>query len=132
MANKKVYTLELHCSFKEWWRYNVQLQCGAYDERGERIGFVATGQTVAEVGAELKAAPDKGSYSRTLKLDSPACHEARFLLYIMPHTLPAESRLEQTPPFEVTLRSYCDGKECQKEVIRVNQWSGTSIERKLK
>ena len=131
MATKKVYRVELRCTFNEWWRYNVQMQCGAFDEHNERIGFTATEQTIAEVGASLQVAPDKGSYRRTLVLESAACHHARFLIYIMPHTLPSESRLEHTPPFEISLRIACNGKEQRNEQLKVNQWSGTSIERML-
>ena len=132
MAQEKVYTLELSCSYKEWWRYNVELQCGAFGADGERIGFTATRQTVAEVGANLPCAPDKASTQKRLQIASKPCHEARFLVYIMPHTLPTESRLEQTPPFDIKLRTSCDGVEIATEHRAVNQWSGTSFEITLK
>ncbi|MBQ5653504.1 MAG: hypothetical protein IIV28_01770, partial [Alistipes sp.] len=66
MATKKVYTIELQCSHKEWWRYNVELQCGALTAEGERVGFTATRQIIAEVGTNLPVAPEKSSYKRKL------------------------------------------------------------------
>lgn len=132
MGSKQVFGIELQCSYDEWWRYNVALQCGAFDEQDERIGFSSLRQTIAEVGANLQVAPEKGCYTRKLTLESTPCHHARFLIYIMPHTLPTENRLEQTPPFNVKIRTLCNGKEIDNEKRAVNQWSGTSIEIELK
>ena len=132
MATTKVYTIELQCSHKEWWRYNVELQCGALDAEGERVGFTATRQIIAEVGANLPVAPEKSSYKRKHTLSSAPCQQARFLLYIIPHSLPTESRMEEVPPFDITIRTMADGAELATEKRKVNPWSGTSIELTLK
>lgn len=132
MATNKVFRVELQCTYKEWWRYNVELQCGSFDADGQRVGFTTTRQTVAEIGANLPSAPDKTSYKKQLLLESVPCHEARFLIYIIPHTLPKERRLEQTPPFDIKLRTWCDGAKIATENRAANQWSGTSFEITLK
>ena len=128
MATNKVYQIELSSTHKAWWRYNVQLQCGACDEAGEQIGFSAESRILAEVGANLKEAPDGFDSKKKITLTSTLCHHARFLIYVLPHSLPVENRLDEVPPFEVKLRILIDGKELRTEKHSVNPWSGTSIE----
>lgn len=128
MATNRVYQIELGCTHKAWWRYNVQLQCGAYNEAGDQIGFSAESRIVAEVGANLKEAPEGFDGKKKIALTSSPCHRARVLIYILPHSLPVENRLDEVPPFEVKLRIRIDGKELRTEKHMVNPWSGTSIE----
>lgn len=128
MASEKVYQITLHCSYKEWWRYNVQMQCGSYNEAGEQVGFTAESRIVAEVGANLKEPPTTYKATPKLALKSIPCHRARFLIYILPHTLPAESRLEEVTPFNLKIAIACNGQELHTEQYAVNPWSGASIE----
>lgn len=128
MATSRVYQIELSCTHKAWWRYNVQLQCGGYNEAGEQVGFTAESRIVAEVGANLKEAPEAFDAKKKLSLKSAPCHHARFLIYVLPHSLPTENRLEEIPPFELKLRILGDDKELRTEKHTVNPWSGTSIE----
>lgn len=131
MTSEKIYQVELRCSYKEWWRYNVQLQCGSYNATGEQIGFSSEGRIVAEVGANLKEAPADFDTKQKLVLQSSPCHRARFLIYVLPHSLPVENRLEEVPPFELKLRILSDGRELRTEQHIVNPWSGISLELNL-
>lgn len=131
MTSEKIYQVELRCSYKEWWRYNVQLQCGSYNATGEQIGFSSEGRIVAEVGANLKEAPEGFDGKKKLSLTSSPCHHARFLIYVLPHSLPVENRLDEVPPFELKLRILSDGRELRTEQHIVNPWSGISLELNL-
>ena len=127
----KRFTVELRCRYKEWWRYNVEMMCAAFDAADRRVGFSAARSHVADVGAELREPPAGVVVPTELHLDTEPCNHALLYLYIIPHTLPAENRIGETPPFEVTLRVGCDGRPLRTEQIRVNQWGGASIQLRL-
>ena len=127
----KQFTVELRCRYKEWWRYNVEMMCAAFDAADRRVGFTAARSHIADVGAELREPPAGVAVPASLQLETAACNHALFYLYIIPHTLPAASRIGDTDPFEITLRIACDGRELRTERFQVNQWGGASIQLRL-
>lgn len=128
MANEHGYRIEVTSSYNEFWRYNVALMCGCFDANDQRTGFASTEDTVAEIGAHLKAAPSDYPTRRKVRLEAPACDHLVLYLYIIPHTLPAGNDTTETHPFTLHMRVTApDGSE-SKQSFRINQWSGASIE----
>lgn len=127
MKQHKTYTVELRCDFSEWWRYNVEMMCAAFDEEGTRIGFTTASSRIAEVGANLKTAPAESKHRPSLALTTPPCHHAQLFLYVIPHTLPEGNRVEDSAPFELETTLHVDGIPRTTERHTINQWSGASL-----
>ena len=125
------FSIELSSRYNGWWRYNVTLLCGCFDRDNNRTGFVSTESHIADVGANLKTSPAETANRETIRLETPACDHIVLYIYIIPHTLPEARAIDDTKPFEVTLRIGCGGKPLRKEIREINQWSGASIELKI-
>lgn len=117
MNRQNKYRVEIECDYAEWSRYRVEMLCAALDAEGERVGF-----TSASDREESKASTDP------LTLETAPCHHARLFLYVIPHTLPVETRIEATPPFEVKVRIFCNDRPLRTDRYAVNQWGGLSVE----
>lgn len=132
MGAKEGFEVALTSRDEVWPRYNVTLLCGAFDGAGARTGFFAADSHIADVGAadaaERMAAAEP---HRTVRLRTDPCDHILLYIYMVPHTLPAERDIEATRPFEVELRVACDGRPVRRERLRVNPWSGASIELKI-
>ena len=131
MKTSSGFRIELTCRYEEWWRYNVEMMCAAFDAADERIGFAAVRSQIAEAGAELRERPAGVDVPTRLSLESGACDHAQLYLYVIPHTLPRDNRIGAAAPFDLTLRIALDGRALRTERIRVNQWGGTSLRLEL-
>lgn len=114
------YRVEVCCDYAEWSRYRVEMLCAALDAEGSRVGFST---------ASDREQPKGGG---ALSLETAPCHHAQLFLYVIPHTLPTETRIEATRPFEVEVRLFCDDRPLRTERHAVNQWGGLSVEMQLK
>lgn len=130
MKTSSGFDIELTCRYEEWWRYNVEMMCAAFDEAGERIGFSSVRSQIAEAGAELRERPACEVPTR-LRLASGACDRALLYLYVIPHTLPRDNRIGASAPFDIALRIGRDGRTLRTERRKVNQWGGISLRLEL-
>ena len=126
------FKIELKSRYDEWWRYNADLMCGCFDADDNRIGFVSTASDMADVGANLKGRPDNLPATRSVVLETPPCDHLVLYVYIIPHTLPAGNDIDSTRPFEAEIRITRGGRLLHSEKRAINQWSGASIELKVK
>ncbi len=121
------YTIDLICTDPAWWRFNVEMICGALDDEGHQIGFVTASSRIAEVGANLKSAPPRTQVATTLRLETPMCVAAKLIVHIIPHSMPAERQVAEVNPLELHLAIYCDDQLLRNEEQLVNPWSGASM-----
>lgn len=125
-AKNEEFRIELSCDSPQWWRYNVAMMCGCFDEQNAPAGFVSAQDTIADVGSGLCAPPENYSLDRRSILTAPACDHIVLYLYVIPHTLPTDRNVEAGQPLEARLRVSCHGRELRNEKIGINQWSGIS------
>lgn len=125
---KDNWKIELSCRRAEWWRYNVTAICGAFDAAGGRVGFASADSTVAPVGSNLAAAPEGCAAARRVALSVEACRRIVAYIYIIPHSLPLSREIDETLPFEVSVRIVSPDGRAETLPCRVNAWSGASIE----
>ena len=131
MAEEKGFTVEITSRYEGWWRYNAVLMCGCFDAEGRRTGFASATSEVAGVGSNLREKPADTDPDRTVRLETPPCDHIVLYLYLIPHTLPADNRIDETHPFEIMLRIACGGRKLRTEKRLVNQWSGASVEMRI-
>ena len=127
MEQMKRYTIEVRCSHREWWRYNVELMCDELDASGERIHFGTASSEIAEVGANLKVPPAEKKIPSKISYTTEPCHTARLYLYILPHSLPTEREVAAVSPFKITIKLSCNGTAIRTEQPVVNPWGGLSL-----
>ena len=127
MEEMKRYAIEIRCSHREWWRYNVQLMCEELDSQGERVHFGTASSVIAEVGANLKVPPAEVKIPSKISYTTEPCHMARLYLYILPHSLPTEREVEAVSPFKLTIKISCNGTVLRTEQPIVNPGGGLSL-----
>ncbi len=131
MEKQQGFTVELSSRCKEWWCYNVDLVCGCFDERGERVDFRSVASEVAPAGSNLETRPDGVEPYRRVKLSAPDCHHLMLYIYIIPHTLPRCTLIEDAEPFNISLKITRNGKVVHDQRHAINRWSGASVELKV-
>lgn len=123
----RVFKIEVSSDFEDLWRYNIALACEMLDEEGKRLDFASAQQNVAEVGAQLKAAPKGWSPGQELSLVSIASDSVRIVLYFVAHTLPQERKVNALSPFEVRLVVKADDEIIYNKIHYVDQRGGAAI-----
>lgn len=130
-TSKTGFAVEVSSRDGEWWRYNVALMCGCFDAAGHRIGFASASSHVADVGAGPRTRPAGTPERRSVVLTTDPCDHLMCYLYIIPHTLPEQTGIDGTPPFEISLSVSYGGKRLRSEKRLVNRWSGASLELRI-
>ncbi|MEG1611637.1 MAG: hypothetical protein RRZ83_05430 [Alistipes sp.] len=131
MANEKGYKIEVSTSYAEFWRYNVALVCGCFDAADQRTAFVASDDTIAQVGSNLPAAPKDYPAQRIARIETPEADHIVLYIYIIPNTLPIARDVIDSKPFTLQLHVNLAGSEVLKTTYPINQWSGASIELRI-
>ena len=129
MASK--FIIQIKSSYDELWRYNLSAMCGAFDSVGERVDFVKAESFIAEVGANLKSAPDDYTAKREMKLQTAPCDSIVAYIYVVPHTLPRDRDVADCKPFDLSIEVQMGSETIYNIKHKINQWSGASIELKL-
>lgn len=132
MNKNNIFKIEVSTQFSDWWRYNVVLMCGCFDENAERIGFVTAESHIASVGANLVQKPDGEDSKRNIELSTIECNSGILYLYIIPHSLPMQRDVADNKPFNIELSVTCGDKKQTSDKYSINQWSGASIILELK
>ncbi len=125
------FEIEVSSRYDGWWRYNVALMCGCFDDADRRTGFAAASSHVADAGADLEEPPVGIDPGRTAKLETEACDHLLLYVYIVPHTLPRSNDIDDTEPFDVDIDVSFGGRRIGRFRRSVNQWSGASIEMRI-
>lgn len=131
MAAEKGFTITLGSRFDGWWRYNAELMCGCFDAEQNRTGFATASSHVADAGSSLTEPPAGVATDRSVRLTTPPCDHLVLYIYIIPHTLPAGREIDAARPFEVELEIAYAGRKLRTEHLRINQWSGASLEMRV-
>lgn len=131
MATEKGFTITLKSRFDGWWRYNAELMCGCFDAGQNRTGFATAWSHVADAGSNLTEPPAGTGPERTVELTTQPCDHLVLYIYIIPHTLPAGREIDAARPFEVELEIAYAGRKLRTERLRINQWSGASLEMRV-
>lgn len=131
MSNLQKYTIEVSSRFEGWWRYNVEMMAGCFDKEDRRTGFSTASSDIAEVGANLREAPAGTELYRRAKMTPEACDHLLLYIYIIPHTLPEEEKIEETEPFEISVKVSCGTRVIAREQLPINQWAGASLEMRI-
>lgn len=126
MEQQDGFEVEVTSDYPGWWRYNVALMCGCYDAAGERVGFSSQEDRVADIGAAPGQPPAGYPARRRTVLHTMSCRRIELYLYVVPHTLPDDSRIADTRPFEISVRVKRGAKTLLVRSQPVNQWSGLS------
>ena len=126
MKQRSGIRIELACRHETWWRYNVEIMCAAFDAAENRIGFGSARSKIAEAGAELREPPAGVAVPTSLTLDAVPC-DALLFVYIIPHSLPVDNRIEAAELCEIELRIAAPELPLRRERFRVNPWGGASI-----
>ena len=129
MASK--FIIQIKSSYDELWRYNLSAMCGTFDSVGERVDFVKAESFIAEVGANLKSAPDDYTAKREMKLQTEPCDSIVAYIYVVPHTLPRDRDVADCKPFDLSIKVQMGSETIYNIKHKINQWSGASIELKL-
>lgn len=126
MERQDGFEVEVTSDYPGWWRYNVALMCGCYDAAGERVGFASEEDRVADIGAASGQPPAGYPARRRTVLRTVPCRRIELYLYVVPHTLPDDSQIADTRPFEISVRVMRGAKTLLERRQPVNQWSGLS------
>lgn len=134
MSENKGFAVEVTSRYDAWWRYNVAIVCGCFDAAGNRVEFVSAEDRIAAVGDGLSAPPEGwcGADRRQVTLRSGVCDHIVMYVYVIPHTLPATREVDEARPFDLRLKIAYGGKVVRDTHYRINAWSGTSLEIKLR
>ncbi|MFR9649252.1 MAG: hypothetical protein SNJ33_03870 [Rikenellaceae bacterium] len=123
-----MYNIEIKSSFEGFWRYNIMVMCAGYNHAGEQI-FVTSGEDIiAQIGEELTSKPGDYPSNRVLQLQTPPASQLRLLIYVIPHTLPLSSNMNDSDPFELSVEVSSRSERVYISKESVNQWSGDSFD----
>lgn len=132
MKKQHIFTIELQCTAPDWWRFNTDMACVAFDEHDEQRGFYPISQRLAEVGANLLEPTPSLRPLPTLKVESGPCAYAVVQLHIIPHSLPREEDVWQMQSTEAQLIIHLDGKPHTTKQLRINPFGGLSLIEELR
>ncbi len=121
------FSVALNSSFAELWRYNIAVVVAGFDADGEQLEVKSAQSHIADVGANLKVAPEGYNRHRSLSVVSVPCESVEVLIYIIPHTLPSAKDIADAKPFNIHVTVSRGELSIHDAQHSVNQWSGDSI-----
>lgn len=121
------FSVALNSSFAELWRYNIAVVVAGFDADGEQLEVKSAQSHIADVGANLKVAPEGYNRHRSLSVVSVPCESVEVLIYIIPHTLPSAKDIADAKPFNIHVTVSRSERSIHDAQHSVNQWSGDSI-----
>lgn len=127
MKKRVTYRVELRCDHPEWWRFNVVMTAQGLDEPESPSAYFAISDTIAPVDGEEHFKPADYPAERCSCLECGPCHEFEFYLYILPHSLPDENDVDNTPSFEAELTILSGRSRLYQRQVEVNRWGGATL-----
>jgi len=131
-----IYTVELACSYAEWWRYNIYLSVAELDADDHLTDYRNVIDRIYDIeegsGNEVRQAPaDFEATRRVVSAETGACDHVAIYLYVIANTFPHSVRISDSPPFSMNLVVRCmaagGAKEMLRQTCEVNQWGGLTI-----
>ena len=126
IQHKAPFERAISCDFNELWRYNIHIISHVLSDN-HPVEVLKHDDTIAEVGAELTSMPNNYSPNRDVVLQTKPADTLITYIYIVPHTLPFTTSINDAPPFELNVEIKHDGREVHMKRYEVNQWSGENI-----
>ncbi len=121
------FSVALNSSYAELWRYNIAIVVAGFDAKGQQLEVKSAQSHIADVGANLKSAPEGYDRHRKLSVVVAPCESVEVLIYIIPHTLPSAVDIADTKPFNIHVKVTRGDRAIHDAQHSVNQWSGDSI-----
>lgn len=136
MRHKKMeinegFRVEITSGSDRFWRYNTAVTCGCFDASDRGIDFIGTEDIIAPVGSNLKERPADYPAARKIEFETAPCDHILMYLYVIPHTLPAESAIADCKPFDMRIKVMRGRAIVLDRIFPINSWSGASIELRL-
>ena len=125
------FSIKLNSSFVELWRYNIAIVVACFDANGEQLEVKSARSHIADVGANLKVAPEGYDRHRELSVLTNECESVEALIYLVPHTLPVAKEIVDAEPFNVHIVVQRGDVILHDEKHAINQWAGDSISLKF-
>lgn len=124
------YTIEIECSYEEFWRYNLSIN-GALYLNGAVVQSITYRDAVAEVGSKPCRSELDNGVPRDIVLTTEGGDSLTLYIYVVPHTLPISKLTADTPTFSLRVRISHGSDVVYSHDYAINQWSGDNIEIKL-
>ena len=127
MAKKSNITISVECGYSEWWRYNVYITAATFRD-GERVDYQSLSDVVYPTGngSEVRLRPAGYDPCRPLSLEIAEAERLELFIYVIPNTMPIDSAVRQSPPFEIRVKARGAGINLSAKHT-VNQWGGASL-----
>ena len=109
------FALEAEADDRIWQQMNVYLHLYLYDEQGVQVGMHSVQH-------------QEGASPEHLRVESQeAVAQIKVCLYVVPCRLPDSSQVADSPPLNLTLRIFRDGKTIDTLHRRINSWGGDQL-----
>ncbi len=120
------YEIRVDTSFREWWRYNVFISAACYDDNDAQTSYVSVRDTIYEPddGTRRRTMPQDYPAGRTTRLAAPECRRMEIYIYVITNTIPSDSIIKHSPPFDITVRVTKGTENILTQTVEVNQWGG--------
>lgn len=124
------YSIIIESESSDFWRYNIVVMGEALVAE-QRVDFVKYRRDVADVGANLSAAPAGISEGCRVELTTKAADSLILYIYCIPHSLPITDDVDSRLNSELLVSiSNADGELYRRRHV-VSAWSGCNIEVRL-
>lgn len=125
-----MYRLEITTSHSENWRYNIMVTLSMRDSAGEQCGYHTVEDSPFEVGTNSENPPEEFVRRREISLDFEKCSSVRFIIYMLPNSLPQIKSLEGADiSFPIQIKIVNGENKVFAEKIEVNRFGGCGVER---
>lgn len=125
-----MYRIEIWSDFAELYRYNLFITSVGYDSQGEQIyveGCEKIHCTEFTSGLKAQQIPSGFVVGESFSLEVREAEALQLIVDVVTNTLPADARIENSPPFEIDLKVSHKTKVIHTSKHRVNQWGGANI-----
>lgn len=130
MGKKEGFRVEMSSKFEEFWRYNLLVTCGCFDENDNRVGFASADDEVAPVGSNLEQCPEGYPAGRVVGFDADACHHLVMFIYVIPNSIRLGA-IGDEQAFNLDLRVLCGEQVVAYRKLEVNRWAGATFELRI-
>lgn len=150
MNTNEGFSVEIGCSYGQFWRYNLAVTCGCFERsrndnaqlgttddndaitigsrRYTRKDFISAEDFIAPVGTNFERCPGDCPQERGIKFSTVPCDCLKMYVYVIPHSLPVDRHISDYPAFDLRIRVTRGTDNIYDKLHSVNAWSGASIE----
>lgn len=129
MSDSETYKINVGCTFREWWRYNVFITAACYSQDSTISDYVNLRDVVYESGDGTgnRKKPENYDSARRIELCVRKSHRVEIYLYVIANTMPADNIVKHSPPFDLTLTVSLGSQIVLEQSVEVNQWGGAAV-----